>query len=90
MWTVRWVQGQVRGAGSVPASLVVLSMDTWPGRVPALPVVVAPRLLEPPVVLRRPVVDDRGCAEFVVSPCAASCDTSPHAMQCVVHALQVQ
>ncbi len=47
-------------------------METWPGLVPALPRV-PPRELELPVVLRRPEVEDRGCAELVDSPCMGTC-----------------
>ena len=76
------------GMVSAPALLVVLSMETWPGRVPALPVVVAPRELEPPVVLRRPLVAARGWAELVVSPCSAACSKLNATI--VRHAVQAQ
>ncbi len=57
-------------------------METWPGLVPEAPSVL-PRELEPPVVLRRPVVEDKGCAELVDSPCMHT-RSNPEQMSCIV------
>ena len=57
-------------------------METWPGLVPEVPRVL-PRELEPPVVLRRPEVEDRGCAELVDSPCTGT-PSNPQQMLYIV------
>ena len=59
-------------SSSTPASPEAESMETWPGwRVLAAWVV--PKLLVGVVVLRRPVVEARGCASLAPSPPPPAC-----------------
>ena len=64
-----WLRLQaIGGVGrSAPASPEVESMETWPGSRALAPWVV-PKLLVGVVVLRRPVVEARGCASLAPSP----------------------